>query len=411
MGVQTTLRDIMSGFLTATAHTANFKDVEEALNKALDRTGTVDNALEVDLDYGNNRGINLDDGVLDSDAATVRQIRNAVADSITSGGATAAVIQAAIDVAVANALAAAGTGFVVQRVEYLTGFTDGATVVTLPTVTYVPGVNNVIVIRNGLTLTSGVDFTEDSTSQITVTPPLVSDDRLIIRVNDTTTNSVSNTGAISHTSGGNTTTLATFLDAIEALIASSETTSGVTHTDADGTSDLDDYLVAQKAALASVTTASANLWEDENGSTDNAMFMTGAVIPFAINGTKAGWLECDGSAVSRTTYSRLFGEIGVTYGAGDSSTTFNLPDLRGEFVRGWDNGAGVDSGRVIATNQGQSLQSHTHTLGVEVGTSRGSPDNPLGAVFDAVNGDTASKATGGAETRPRNVAMPYYIKT
>lgn len=57
--------------------------------------------------------------------------------------------------------------------------------------------------------------------------------------------------------------------------------------------------------------------------------MTGTVLPFAGEAAPNGWLLCYGQAISRTTYSTLFGIIGTTYGTGDGSTTFNLPDLRG----------------------------------------------------------------------------------
>ena len=63
----------------------------------------------------------------------------------------------------------------------------------------------------------------------------------------------------------------------------------------------------------------------------------------------SGYLKCNGAAVSRTTYADLFAEIGTAFGAGDGSSTFNVPDFRGEFVRGWDDSRGVDSGRNFAT--------------------------------------------------------------
>lgn len=72
---------------------------------------------------------------------------------------------------------------------------------------------------------------------------------------------------------------------------------------------------------------------------------------FAFTAIPSGWLECDGSEVSRTEYAALFAKIGTTNGAGDGSTTFNLPETRGEYVRGFDNGRGVDSGRVLGTWQ------------------------------------------------------------
>lgn len=62
--------------------------------------------------------------------------------------------------------------------------------------------------------------------------------------------------------------------------------------------------------------------------------MAGEVKAFAGNSTPAGWLLCDGSAVSRTTYARLFEVIGTTYGSGDGSNTFNLPNLTDKFIQG-----------------------------------------------------------------------------
>ena len=72
----------------------------------------------------------------------------------------------------------------------------------------------------------------------------------------------------------------------------------------------------------------------------NADNKAGLMAFFAADAAPAGWLECNGSAVSRTTYAALFAAIGTEYGVGDGTTTFNLPDLRGEFMRGWDNGRG-----------------------------------------------------------------------
>jgi microcystin-dependent protein len=92
---------------------------------------------------------------------------------------------------------------------------------------------------------------------------------------------------------------------------------------------------------------------------------TGQIIPW-ISGTRPKeWLLCDGSAVSRTTYRRLFGVIGTSFGAGDGSTTFNLPDLRGRLPLGLDNMGGTSANRVTATqadNLGQASGAESHTL-------------------------------------------------
>lgn len=70
-------------------------------------------------------------------------------------------------------------------------------------------------------------------------------------------------------------------------------------------------------------------------------------------GTSAptGWLKANGAAVSRTTYAALFAKYGTTFGAGNGTTTFNLPDMRGKFPRAFDDGAGVDAGRVVGSDQ------------------------------------------------------------
>ncbi|WPP47700.1 phage tail protein [Pseudomonas sp. AN-1] len=86
----------------------------------------------------------------------------------------------------------------------------------------------------------------------------------------------------------------------------------------------------------------------------------GMVAHFARSTAPAGWLKANGAAVSREAYAGLFAAIGTTFGTGDGFTTFNLPDLRGEFVRGWDDGRGVDGGRELGAVQSGAIQSHTH---------------------------------------------------
>lgn len=90
----------------------------------------------------------------------------------------------------------------------------------------------------------------------------------------------------------------------------------------------------------------------------------GEVATFAMNTPPTGWLECDGSLVSRTLYPSLFTAIGTTYSAGDGSTTFGLPDLRGEFIRGWDHGRGIDTGRVFGSTQAGDVISHLHAVSI-----------------------------------------------
>lgn len=89
--------------------------------------------------------------------------------------------------------------------------------------------------------------------------------------------------------------------------------------------------------------------------------LPGSMMMWPNNSIPAGWLKRNGAAISRTTYAALFAQLGTTYGPGDGSTTFNLPDDRGLFMRGWDDARGIDGGRVLGSQQSGQNESHTHT--------------------------------------------------
>lgn len=134
----------------------------------------------------------------------------------------------------------------------------------------------------------------------------------------------------------------------------------------------------------------------------------GAIMPFARPTAPAGWLPCEGQEVSRRIYDNLYSAIGTTFGAGDGSTTFNLPDLRGEFIRGWDNGRGVDPGRQFGSWQADEIKAHSHQYSRRTGTVTTGLGGSSGTSSSSTTGTT--QETGGPETRPRNVALLYCIK-
>lgn len=146
---------------------------------------------------------------------------------------------------------------------------------------------------------------------------------------------------------------------------------------------------------------------------------TGAVFDMATTTVPSGYLECDGTAISRTTYAALFAAIGTTWGSGNGTTTFNLPDFRGYFRRGWSHGSSVDSGRAFGTTQTDAFQGHIHTTGPSptVGTGGGytgvtgvtaTPTTQTGApISDGSNGTPRTAP----ETRPVNIAVMTVIKT
>jgi phage-related tail fiber protein len=143
----------------------------------------------------------------------------------------------------------------------------------------------------------------------------------------------------------------------------------------------------------------------------------GTVIYVAMASAPSGYLKANGAAVSRTTYAVLFAAIGTTFGVGDGSTTFNLPDLRSEFIRGLDDGRGVDSGRALGSLQSEMVGPHTHVV-TSPGTRSGSNNQNPGGVLLGSSGDVGnygavsitSNSNSGTENRPRNIALLAVIK-
>lgn len=82
---------------------------------------------------------------------------------------------------------------------------------------------------------------------------------------------------------------------------------------------------------------------------------------FYCSAVPTGWLKCNGAAISRTVYARLFTAIGTTYGDGNGSSTFNLPDDRGNFSRAWDDGRGINPGRVFGSEEVDMMRLHGHS--------------------------------------------------
>lgn len=174
------------------------------------------------------------------------------------------------------------------------------------------------------------------------------------------------------------------------------------------------------------------------------LFPAGMIIPFAgpAANIPAGWMLCDGSAVSRDTYANLYNAIGVAWGIGDGSTTFNLPDLRGMFLRGvagtdtvgdpdantrLANANGGNSGNLVGSFQGDAIRNITGSCG-DFGGNSFRPTVGIGALWKengddkcrgqdesgtgilSVNFDASRVVPVGSDNRPKNVAVTYIIK-
>lgn len=162
---------------------------------------------------------------------------------------------------------------------------------------------------------------------------------------------------------------------------------------------------------------------------------SGTVVFHAANSPPTGYLKANGALVSRTTYASLFAAISTTFGAGDGSTTFALPDLRGRFIRSWVDSGTIDVGRAFGSLQDDELKGHGHAASASAATVTGSAtfnsrgDNSGGMAnvalhsnYSATGSVTATlttnphthtitvAATTGVETRPANIALLACIK-
>lgn len=167
------------------------------------------------------------------------------------------------------------------------------------------------------------------------------------------------------------------------------------------------------------------------------LFPAGVIVPFAgeVENIPSGWMLCDGSEVSRSGFPQLYNAIGVCWGIGDGSTTFNLPDLRGMFLRGvsGDSGNDVDAeGRIVLNDNGGNTGNHVGSYQSDairnitgVGGSN-LPSEYSGAFYNNGNGgyttghdyygvfksafDASRVVPVGGDNRPKNVYVNYIIK-
>lgn len=137
----------------------------------------------------------------------------------------------------------------------------------------------------------------------------------------------------------------------------------------------------------------------------------GAMVPFPKGSVPPGFLEVDGSVQSIAALPDLAAYLGTAFNKGDEGGgNFRLPDSRGEFLRGWDHGRGVDLGRAIGSWQADEVKSHTHSISNQSTYGSGSSSGPQHQSAKVGDLATPTNPTGGNETRPRNLAVMWCIK-
>lgn len=447
MGVQVTLRDIQAAFNSAAAQNANYDDIEQAFNSTLDRTGSVDNAMEVDLDMGLNTIINLGDSRGQGNAVMSRSEIEEYVKGIV-GSAT---------------VPTDGNSIIVEEFgqfyRQISGSTEGQTVYPLE-FAYTPNSFTMSVYVNGVLQVQDLDYEETNSLTVTMLSPMTVNDTLQFVWSKTITAVPTNvyltktvkvfenvmgqdTFPINYNPGN----LDVYMNGVklqrqEDYIADNGTTviltsPTLTATDVVECIAFSDFTIANHYTKEEVYAKDETYSQLETYSQTEVYtkaevdaLLSGSVVAVPVGTILAnssstvdtGYLECNGSQVSRDTYSDLFAKIGTTYGVGNGLTTFSLPDLRGEFLRGFDNGRGADTSRAMGSSQAGEIQSHDHTGSSTVIPTASDvngvvPNNntlPLsvGVVADPItrNFSNSIAAAGGVETRPRNVAVMFQIK-
>ena len=182
--------------------------------------------------------------------------------------------------------------------------------------------------------------------------------------------------------------------------------------------------------------SSTGKWEPGTDNTGE-IIPVGTILPFAGNVVPTGWMLCNGSAINRTTYSALFTIIGNSWGAGDYTTTFNLPDMRGVFLRGVDGNAGNDpdkatrtaihaggnTGNNVGSFQADAFQGHRHgiksncsgtgsnpSLGIVLSGNCAFPVDDPSFLDNTYSDNTYGTAKISSESRSKNAYVNYIIK-
>jgi microcystin-dependent protein len=148
--------------------------------------------------------------------------------------------------------------------------------------------------------------------------------------------------------------------------------------------------------------------------------LAGSIIAYSAQTVPAGYLECDGSTLDTTQYADLFNTIAYTYGG--SGASFNIPDLRGEFIRGWDNSRGIDSGRTFGSSQQANVVVPRDDWGAAGPAFNPNSSGQLGRLMvasgqpeiseslESIRVAATDKTITTNDTRPRNIALKYIIR-
>lgn len=182
------------------------------------------------------------------------------------------------------------------------------------------------------------------------------------------------------------------------------------------------YIAGVSTTLSNAIISAVNVLLASNSifSITNQLPQVGFITPYSSSNVPSGWLECNGTSVSRTTYSNLYSVVSTNFGC-TNATTFCLPDLRGRFIRGWDHGSLHDpdgtnrlvsatngvTGDYVGSYQGSAFAAHTHGIGVRGTDGTDIVGGGSSTALVTIQSGSSGQST---ETRPKNVYMMYIIR-
>lgn len=323
-----TISTIAGSYASVAALNAAFDAIEAAIENTLSRDGTSPNAMAADLDMDSNEIVNLGPPSTGSSAARLVDIQSAsIVTEFPSQSGNADRIMKTDGTVPSWVEMEAHLGDLLSAAADKLPYFDSASTMALTDITSFA--------RTFLAIADGTTFLQTCFSDLASATPALTDELAISDVSLTPDNM-------------RKCTINDLLKLVNSLTA-------------DTSPDVNaDFLLAYDTSAGDVKKV-------------KPIYVgapTGAVIDYAGTSAPTGWLFCYGQAISRTTYADLFTALGTTYGVGDGSTTFNLPDLRGRVVAGKDDMGGSSANRLTDAGTGSldgdvlgdSGGEETHTL-------------------------------------------------
>lgn len=410
-----TVSSFQNDVSSVAAFNANMATLQAAIDYLLSRDGTSPNQMTADLDMNGKKIINLPTGSTSTEPVTQDQL-SALVISNTSGSITnGSIVEAHFSNGAVSTRAIADNA--VTGAKILDGTVTSAelannsvTTVKIPdanvTFAKLPTIANQTVVGNNSGAT-GAPATITFSALATALGPLIGVTGVPIGTISSFAGSRVQTGYL--LADGSAVSRTTYSSLYAWMCPTITQTSTATFTVASNLVNWSGHTFSNwDRVVFSTTGALPTGVSIGNGVTGTTYYVRDVVagVSFKLATTVGGTaVAMSGTPTGNTTI------LGFGFGLGDGSTTFTLPDLRGEFIRGLDLGRGIDVNRNLGSAQGHQFEDHTHGIAVGTSTTLNGTYAVTVCTPGSQNTGIPNSGTHGAETRPRNVALVYGIKT